>query len=884
MPRVLLVLLWVSLAGGAWAQEDADRDGLTDAEELALGTDPNDGDSDDDGVSDGQEREPGADSDDDGAINALDVDSDDDGLTDAQELGYERGHPDTDLRRMLFVADADPSSTTDPTRADTDGGGAADGVEDLNRNGRVDEGETNPNDPEDDGDAPVDSDGDGLTDAMEAELGTDPMDADSDDDGLLDGLEPRDVDSDGDGTKDVLDPDSDDDGLTDGLEAGVGERPVDSDPAVFRADADPSTTTNPRVADTDGGGVADGVEDANGNGRVDPGETDPWNANDDRVVVVDVGVDAGGVDMGPVMVDAMVRVDMAPRSDAGVEPEPGAGPVLFEDVHGGCDQGGSGPVSWLWLVAVLLGVRRRWAAVAVVLGVLAGSAEAAEGDRFAPALGSGALHDLEGAAVAGDMVLRTGLWVRVAGPTIVGTAADGEEVALADTGVRADALVSLDLADRVSLGVGVPVALARSGVDSAGEGFDASGLGDLRLWVRAMVWSSSGVALGLAAPVTVPTGDPARWLGADGVTLTPTALVDVRAGAVDLRFNLGYRVAPAESVYGEGIGDALRVGAGVRYAIPDSPLDVAWSVAGETGYTAASSPFETHVDGGWQVSRCFVMRLGVGVALSSGIGAAPVRGLLGLLHRCPEERPAERPTRVVVAPGAADRDGDGIDDADDACPDAPEDLDGFEDEDGCPDADNDADGVFDPEDLCPLVAEDRDGFEDSDGCPDLDNDRDGVLDTNDQCPLEAETIDGVDDLDGCPETVATAAGRAELVAGGFIVLTEKIPFGKGTDRLTPPGRALVGDVAALLARRPDLRRVEVGGHTGSDGSEAANEVLSARRAEAVVAALVEAGVAADRLLAVGYGETLPIDSNRTAEGRAANERIEFRVIDPPAGR
>ena len=107
---------------------------------------------------------------------------------------------------------------------------------------------------------------------------------------------------------------------------------------------------------------------------------------------------------------------------------------------------------------------------------------------------------------------------------------------------------------------------------------------------------------------------------------------------------------------------------------------------------------------------------------------------------------------VLLGGGAGkDSDGDGVPDKVDECPDSPEDADGFDDEDGCPDRDNDQDGVGDAEDQCPLVAEDRDGWRDTDGCPEVDNDGDGIKDTEDGCPDQAEDPDGFQDTDGCPE-------------------------------------------------------------------------------------------------------------------------------------
>jgi hypothetical protein len=100
---------------------------------------------------------------------------------------------------------------------------------------------------------------------------------------------------------------------------------------------------------------------------------------------------------------------------------------------------------------------------------------------------------------------------------------------------------------------------------------------------------------------------------------------------------------------------------------------------------------------------------------------------------------------------AADTDADGIPDFRDQCPREPEDLDGFHDDDGCPDPDNDADGVPDAFDGRPLLMEDYDGFEDYDGVPDLDNDGDGIIDERDMCPDQPEDLDGFEDGDGCPD-------------------------------------------------------------------------------------------------------------------------------------
>jgi hypothetical protein len=271
------------ITSGRSSGPDADGDGLTDAEEATLGTNPNDGDSDDDGVPDGEEPSPGVDTDGDGLINALDPDSDNDGLFDGTELGKGCSAPGTDASKKLCIADADPSTKTDPLKADTDGGGVSDGSEDANRNGKLDAGEGDPLKADDDKSI-VDSDKDGLSDALELNLGSNPNDADSDDDGLLDGMEANpSVDTDGDGKVNIVDADSDGDGLFDGTELGKGCSDAATNAAAGTCvpDADPSTKTSMLDPDTDKGGVKDGVEDANKNGKVDTGETDPLLKADD---------------------------------------------------------------------------------------------------------------------------------------------------------------------------------------------------------------------------------------------------------------------------------------------------------------------------------------------------------------------------------------------------------------------------------------------------------------------------------------------------------------------------------------------------------------------------------------------------------------------------
>ncbi len=219
-------------------------------------------------------------------------------------------------------------------------------------------------------------------------------------------------------------------------------------------------------------------------------------------------------------------------------------------------------------------------------------------------------------------------------------------------------------------------------------------------------------------------------------------------------------------------------------------------------------------------------------------------------------------------PRVGDADLDGIPDRVDNCPHAAEDFDGFEDEDGCPDADNDKDGILDVNDDCPSRAEDFDGYQDDDGCPDVDNDGDGIMDVDDKCPNAAETFNRFEDTDGCPDETKS------LICP---MLNINFKYDSTEFQSADPIQAL-DEMAEVLKAHPELR-VNIVGHTDNHGSDAYNQSLSERRAEAIKAYLVKRGVEGGRLTTEGRGESQPIVPNDTDENRLRNRRTEFEVLD-----
>ncbi len=221
-----------------------------------------------------------------------------------------------------------------------------------------------------------------------------------------------------------------------------------------------------------------------------------------------------------------------------------------------------------------------------------------------------------------------------------------------------------------------------------------------------------------------------------------------------------------------------------------------------------------------------------------------------------------------------DQDGDGVPDAQDSCPYALEDVDEYEDTDGCPEPDNDLDGLLDRDDACPNSPEDLDGFRDEDGCQDHDNDEDGVADAQDQCPNAKETINQFEDEDGCPdfrpEHLTVQPDRLET--------NEPLVFADGMGLLLAHSHPTLREVAQIMAAQPTVK-LKVVSHTDNRGDPSRLLALSDSRAKAVVEFLIKEGVARDRLSHEGLGDTDPVASNRTSSGRKANNRVELIAVE-----
>ena len=426
-------------------------------------------------------------------------------------------------------------------------------------------------------------------------------------------------------------------------------------------------------------------------------------------------------------------------------------------------------------------------------------------------------------------------------------------------------------------------------------------------------------------------------------------------------------VTPGGTGLSRSVGTQLTYGLGLSFAVVPQRFDVLAEIYGYADVTGNARALPLEAAGALKVylarNSYFLAGAGAGIYGNGGdqTGSPRVRAFLGFVYephigdrdgdgikdnvdQCPDEPedidgfedsdgcpdtdndkdgvPDSRdkcpnvpgPPENNGCPIDADRDGDGIPDSRDKCPDDPEDRDGFEDDDGCPELDNDKDGIPDNDDKCPNEpetkngfqdedgcpdgqdrdkdgipdeldkcpdqAEDKDGFEDEDGCPELDNDKDRIPDKFDKCPNEPETYNGVEDEDGCPD----ADKSRVMVTSGKILILDKVYFETGKAAIKPVSFPLLDQVAATLKGNPQLELVEIQGHADERGNDNANLRLTQERTQSVKAYLEKKGVEPNRLVAKGYGETRPVCTQHNEGCWEKNRRVEFVILKPaPAG-
>jgi outer membrane protein OmpA-like peptidoglycan-associated protein len=362
---------------------------------------------------------------------------------------------------------------------------------------------------------------------------------------------------------------------------------------------------------------------------------------------------------------------------------------------------------------------------------------------------------------------------------------------------------------------------------------------------------------------------------------------------------------------GSGSGRATLLGGGLRWD-PRLASWLSWFLDGHGGLalTGPSNRFMADAGTGFEVWINRSLAIGPVVRYaqlvdrgpdprfwSAGLSATMTWGAaadeppsLGPVDSAREERQKsweQARQRELRSPRHTDRDHDGVPDDRDICPDEPPGPHPDPNMTGCPRkeadsgialaaaGDQDGDGVPDADDKCP----NRPFGEHPDplamGCPLPDRDQDGVPDMDDACPGKPGIPTAGARTNGCP-------GLA-TIDRGTIGLARPILFSPQGDDIFPSSLPVLQAVADTLKATSAIKRISIEAHTDSSLSSMRSLELSRRRAEAVRRWLVANGVAPDRLVTLGHGDSRPLTSNRTARSRAANARVELVILDPPEG-
>ena len=467
---------------------------------------------------------------------------------------------------------------------------------------------------------------------------------------------------------------------------------------------------------------------------------------------------------------------------------------------------------------------------------------------FRPASGAGEHLGLRGPGVARAGDVGFGLvFNAMRNPLMLAPVGGGQRAAAIDWALTADFLWHVGLGRRVQLSAAIPVVLAQDGLGStpvlgaAGSVLGDTALRDLRLEAsvalvqRARRIDARGPGVRLDLGLALPIGEERAFQSSSRVTFAPMLVADWRLPQFTFTANLGARLRTQSAAFADfSVGSQGFIGIGVAFRPARtgnlSRLGLAVDYVNLLPFTSregfkTTTPQEVFVGARYatDAARDIEVFAGGGIPLGSDPLTPAWRLLAG----------------VSYAPRGNDTDGDGVVDADDRCREQPE---------------------------------DRDGYEDEDGCPDPDNDHDRIPDVRDRCPNEPETYNAHEDEDGCPDQ-----GLAVLEENNIRIL-QAINFETNSAQILPESLPIVEAVAATLRANPQITRIQVQGHADERGNDDHNLQLTRDRSASVMRALVERGIEAGRLSSAGYGERCPVDAGHNAAAWARNRRVVFLIV------
>ena len=525
------------------------------------------------------------------------------------------------------------------------------------------------------------------------------------------------------------------------------------------------------------------------------------------------------------------------------------------DAHGGggCNAGGDSGLGVVALVLLLLLRRKRWALLVVPAVAAADPPRNIDISIFDPTpatQSTGFQLVTPGIGERGELVA-SALLTYANHPLVLSTP-QADDVAIANrmTLVLGGAYA---VNDRLELGAHMPLMIQNGQVtDPTMEAGTPAISGDARGNLTLHAKASIAPGLGALATLELPTASDNRFAGTGNAAARLLAVTAFPI-APNLSATLDFgAVLRSESTFANITErSAVAWGAGATYAVQHD-LAITAELFGELvpggrrdAMNQAGLLATTELLAGvhYQLDPLLQVGAAVGRGVIDGPGAPAFRGVLTLTYSPRLAEPAPPP--LPPTSPTEDTDHDGVPDVRDRCPTLPEDKDGFEDDDGCPDPDNDGDRIPDAQDKCPNAPEDDDGYDDADGCPDVDNDHDGIPDARDACPTQPETINGVADDDGCPDQGDPGA----WIQVDRIELRTPLKF---EGALIAEGQSELGQVGALLRAHDEIAVLRIVVH-------APDVEIAERRANAIRDWLVQWGVPGKRLETRGAGGDEALD-------------------------
>lgn len=507
---------------------------------------------------------------------------------------------------------------------------------------------------------------------------------------------------------------------------------------------------------------------------------------------------------------------------------------------------------------------KRYASLLVVFTTLAaGAAARAEEGRFdaqvfRPSAAPRDLVVVQKSEVIGHLSPTVGFFMDLGlDPLVLVSGDSGETLEAVGARFQFTLLGGIGLFDWADVKVAMPLVPWQSSDNLRSVGTEGSvqttSVGDLRLSVRGAIPGfnrkdqvTRGLGMAVTGNVNLPTGSEKAFTGDGVLTYGLTFITDYRidVGAL-VTANAGIWFRPEREFAGVRMGDMGSLGlSGEAYVVQSWGLS---AIAGLYSYpsltklpdSARQIPAEAMLALRWQTKRGFTWTFGGSFGAACSFGSPALRFFSGLTWQPSSSREQEHINRILES-DSLDPDRDGLIGEIDNCPDEP-------------------------------------GRPENSGCPDQDNDGDGIVDREDECPHDPSGERG---RNGCPPA---------FIRGDQIVILDQVHFATDQDVILEESKPILEDVAKVFLAHPEILEVIIDGHTDVRAGDAYNMNLSQRRVDSVRNFLIERGVVPERLKAIGWGHTQPVEDdsmcNRPDEElddeckrrTAANRRVVFRI-------